>query len=987
MTENFIDFLSRRIKTSIITSSTWGPGQLANQEPGNELPDYVICTPDNHKPENALAILTANLYIPNLTNFITTQVDPNEDPEMSGGYLTDLMTVDNGDSDEEEETNYRGNWSSRMDFVLSCLGYVVGLGNVWRFPYLVYRNGGGAFFIPYIIMLIFCGIPLVYMELAFGQYASLGPTTVWRAVPIFKGIGISMVLASTLVGIYYNMVNAWAFHYLFSSMMAALPWLTCNNPWNQDTCSLNKYEITNCSWLNISHLYEPAVRNISCVEETLLNCSLTNQTTRMNNPVISCISELRDRVGDNIFLNSSWVNSRKLTSPSEEYFYNRVLKRSSSMTDLGSVQYELALCLLLCWAIVFICLVKGVRTSGKVAYFVVIFPFLIMLTLLIRALTMEGNMTGIKFYVTPKWEKLQDPSVWADAAVQVFFSLSVCMGGLTTLASYNKFHNNIYSDAILICLGDTLMSVLAGFSVFAMMGVLSNELDTDIEKVITSGIGLTFVVNPAAMSYFPIASLWSILFFLMIIMLGLSTQFVTIETVITAVMDENISVFRGKRIVVLFLVCSVLFFLGLPLSTQGGIYVLTLIDEYAAGFATMINGIFMCIAIGWVYGVRQFCSDIKQMIGHSVGYWWKAMWKVISPIIITFIIIFSAIGYKSLSDEYGSQSYPPWSEILGFIITSIPVLAIPLWIVCKLALGKGQVVKRLKKLCQAESSWGPALEQNWKNVEYYPAVNTTTLAVDVGNSPLHTVTDHVDFTTVGVKVPSLSSQASLLPKSLSPKKPRDMRERAILNHAYSNPQCHQSIVSIEKAVACGPNEPMYADTDVLIVHKASKKSVEMKDMATQTDPIIKKHPSTSYSYSSTPKKPESNNQPGPSCFIEPDFPCCSTSPIVPNPVDQTDVRRSLNQTEEPVSTDETDHCGPHKNAEAGSYLSSNGSHIQTNPSSEFQISHKFTDQTESTVAPVQDIPVCSLVRTSLPLCVNKLANDSPAVLQVEVTKF
>lgn len=69
-----IEFLLQRIKTSIITSSSWGPGQLANQEPGNELPDYVICTPDNHKPENALAILTANLFIPNLTNLITAQV-------------------------------------------------------------------------------------------------------------------------------------------------------------------------------------------------------------------------------------------------------------------------------------------------------------------------------------------------------------------------------------------------------------------------------------------------------------------------------------------------------------------------------------------------------------------------------------------------------------------------------------------------------------------------------------------------------------------------------------------------------------------------------------------------------------------------------------------------------------------------------------------------------------------------------------------------
>ena len=69
-----VGFQLQKIKTCIITSSSWGPGQLANQEPGNEPPDYVICTPDNHKPENALAILTANLYIPNLTNLITAQV-------------------------------------------------------------------------------------------------------------------------------------------------------------------------------------------------------------------------------------------------------------------------------------------------------------------------------------------------------------------------------------------------------------------------------------------------------------------------------------------------------------------------------------------------------------------------------------------------------------------------------------------------------------------------------------------------------------------------------------------------------------------------------------------------------------------------------------------------------------------------------------------------------------------------------------------------
>lgn len=84
---------------------------------------------------------------------------------------------------------------------------------------------------------------------------------------------------------------------------------------------------------------------------------------------------------------------------------------------------------------------------------------------------------------------------------------------------------------------------------------------------------------------------------------------------------------------------------------QGGIYVLTLIDEYAAGFATMVNGVFMCIAIGWVYGVRQFCTDIKHMIGHSVGYWWKAMWKVFSPIIIT-------VSWSFLYQSFHQSGYP-----------------------------------------------------------------------------------------------------------------------------------------------------------------------------------------------------------------------------------------------------------------------------------------------------------------------------------------
>ena len=70
------------------------------------------------------------------------------DSSMAGGYLSDLMTITSTDSiDSDPENEERGNWRVKLEFILSCLGYIVGLGNIWRFPYLVYRNGGGKYFI------------------------------------------------------------------------------------------------------------------------------------------------------------------------------------------------------------------------------------------------------------------------------------------------------------------------------------------------------------------------------------------------------------------------------------------------------------------------------------------------------------------------------------------------------------------------------------------------------------------------------------------------------------------------------------------------------------------------------------------------------------------------------------------------------------------------------------------------------------------------
>lgn len=148
-------------------------------------------------------------------------------------------------SREVDENKERGNWSSGLEFLLSCLSYAVGLGNIWRFPYLCYRNGGGAFLIPYTIMLLFVGLPLFLMELSFGQYASEGPITIWKISPLFQGIGYAMFLMTTLVGIYYNMILAWALFYLGSSLTTQLPWSSCSNWWNTDAC--RRFDTKNCT--------------------------------------------------------------------------------------------------------------------------------------------------------------------------------------------------------------------------------------------------------------------------------------------------------------------------------------------------------------------------------------------------------------------------------------------------------------------------------------------------------------------------------------------------------------------------------------------------------------------------------------------------------------------------------------------------------------------------------------------------------------------
>ncbi|KAI1232790.1 Sodium- and chloride-dependent glycine transporter 2, partial [Lamprotornis superbus] len=591
------------------------------------------------------------------------------------------------EDDVGDENKARGNWSSKLDFILSMVGYAVGLGNVWRFPYLAFKNGGGAFLIPYLMMLALAGIPIFFLEVSLGQFASQGPVSVWKAIPALQGCGIAMLIISVLIAIYYNIILCYTLFYLFASFVPVLPWASCNNPWNTPDCKdKNKLLLDSCI---IGDHPKIQIKNSTFCMSAYPNLTMVNFT----------------REGNKTFV-----------SGSEEYFKYFVLKISAGIEYPGEIRWPLALSLFLAWVIVYASLAKGIKSSGKVVYFTATFPYVVLIILLVRGVTLPGAGDGIWYFITPKWEKLIDAMVWKDAATQIFFSLSAAWGGLITLSSYNKFHNNCYSAT----------SIFAGFVIFSVIGFMANELKVNIEAVADQGPGIAFVVYPEALTRLPLSPFWAIIFFLMLLTLGLDTMFATIETIVTSVSDEFPKYLRTHKALFTLGCCVSFFIMGFPMITQGGMYMLQLVDTYAASYSLVIIAIFELVGVSYIYGLQRFCEDIEMMIGFQPSKFWRVCWAFVTPTILTacfaysnvfvllscsqFILCFSFYQWEPMT--YGAYHYPGWSMVLGWLMLACSVIWIPVMFVIKMHLAPGKFIERLKLVCSPQPDWGPFLAKH-----------------------------------------------------------------------------------------------------------------------------------------------------------------------------------------------------------------------------------------------------------------------------------
>ncbi|CAL8260321.1 unnamed protein product [Merluccius merluccius] len=312
--------------------------------------------------------------------------------------------------EEEEEEEERPAWNSKLQYILAQVGFSVGLGNVWRFPYLCQKNGGGAYLVPYFILLVMIGIPLFFLELAVGQRIRRGSIGVWNYIsPRLGGIGFASCLVCFFVALYYNVIISWSLFYFSQSFQQPLPWHEC-----------------------------PLIKN----------------------------------------QNSTYVEPEcEKSSATTYYWYREALDISDSISEGAQLNWRMTLCLLAAWTMVCLAMIKGIQSSGKVMYFSSLFPYVVLICFLVRALLLKGSLDGIRHMFTPKLEIMLEAKVWREAATQVFFALGLGFGGVIAFSSYNKRDNNCHFDAVLVSFINFFTSVLATLVVFAVLGFKANIMN------------------------------------------------------------------------------------------------------------------------------------------------------------------------------------------------------------------------------------------------------------------------------------------------------------------------------------------------------------------------------------------------------------------------------------------------------------------------------------------------------------------------------
>ncbi|MBL4828677.1 MAG: sodium-dependent transporter [Aliivibrio sp.] len=457
----------------------------------------------------------------------------------------------------------REQWGSRAGFILAAVGSAIGLGNIWRFPYMAYENGGGAFFIPYLFAMLTAGIPFMIMEFGMGhKYRGSAPKTLSKINAKYEWLGWFQVMIAAVIAVYYVAVIGWAISYLSMSFTQS---------WGTDT---------------------------------------------------------------------------------NAYFFNEYLQLGdNSPTKLGSIQWHIAIPMVIAWAITFVAIFGGVKAGIERASKIMMpLLFIMVLALIGRMVFLPGALDGLNYLFQPDFSKTMDPKVWSAAYGQIFFTLSVGFAIMLAYSSYLPEKSDINNNAVMTVLINCGFSIVAGILIFSILGYMAQEQGKELTEVVSAGVGLAFVTIPAAINLLPAPYILGPLFFFALVVAGLSSHISILEAVTSALIDK----LNWSRKKAASIVCGIGLVISMAFATNGGLLLLDLVDYFMNNIALLASCLIELLIMGWLVKISDIRSYVNKISEFSIGVWFEICIRFVSPVLLAIIIGTNIVN--TVNDGYGGYA-------------------------------------------------------------------------------------------------------------------------------------------------------------------------------------------------------------------------------------------------------------------------------------------------------------------------------------------
>ena len=361
-------------------------------------------------------------------------------------------------------------------------------------------------------------------------------------------------------------------------------------------------------------------------------------------------------------------------------FFNETYLGKTDGPALGSIRWNIVWPLIVTWAAMYFCIFKGVKLVGKIVWITVPLPWLMLLILAVRGLTLEGSMQGLVYYLDPVWSELAKPITWRYAFGQVFFSLSLAYGVMITYASFLHRKSDINNNAAIISIADFATSFVAGLAVFATLGAMAFVTQqagnpVAVEAVAEAGPSLAFVAFPYALAQLPYSAWFSFIFFFALVTLGVDSAFSMTESILASIVDKT----GWRRCIVLPVMTVVGFLFGMIYITQGGFNWLGTIDGFVNGtWGIAFMGLLECVVLGWLWRIKTLRRHANSRSDWKLGKWWDCLIRLVIPVVLGALFFWQLFD-DILGDGFLRTRDGRWilQNCVGLsIVALVPVVAV-----------------------------------------------------------------------------------------------------------------------------------------------------------------------------------------------------------------------------------------------------------------------------------------------------------------------